>query len=171
MTLPAHVPGVTEPCRREASAPEGRTRGELEGFGVVHSAGTLSALSTEQIDPRLLVRTVVCAYRGDELPTSWLQVFHRFEHTLKRAGLRIRVRLEPLDALPETYEVVVVAPDLEEDARVRVKEARVLTATRESAAAVAQDLARELTEGPTLYAERARPDEPVVVVHRGPEVL
>lgn len=120
---------------------------------------------------RTLVRTIVCAYTRDELPTSWLQVHRRFEHEVKKAGLRIRVRLEPLEDLPDAYEIVVVPPDLRTRAYALAPEGRILTATREDCAQKAQDLVRYLELGETLYAERASPDEPMVVVHRGPEIL
>lgn len=118
-----------------------------------------------------LVRTVVCCYTRAELPTSWLQVFRRFEHEVKRAGLRVRVRLEPLEELPESYEVVVVAPELLASAQAHAPEARIVTATRDGAAAAASALVRELVQGETLYAEHAAPDDPVIVVHRGGEIL
>ncbi len=120
---------------------------------------------------RILVRTIVCAYTRDELPTSWLQVFRRFEHEVRRAGLRIRVRLDPLEELPEAYEILVAAPELAERAGGVAPAARIVVATRDGAAAVAAALIREIERGATLYAERARPDDPVVVVHRGPEIL
>lgn len=121
---------------------------------------------------RILVRTIVCGYMRDELPTSWLQVFRRFEHEIKRAGLRVRVRLEPLDDLPETYEIVVVPPELADSARSLAPAACIVTATREGAAARAAELVRELEQGGgSMYAEHASPDDPVVVVHRGPEIL
>jgi hypothetical protein len=120
---------------------------------------------------RTLVRTIVCAYSRDELPTSWIQVHRRFEHEVKRAGLRIRVRLEPLEEMPESYEVVVVAPELRTRAYELAPQGRILTATRDDCAQKAQDLVRYIELGETLYAERASPDEPIVVVHRGPEIL
>ena len=81
-----------------------------------------------------LVRTIVCAY-GEELPTSWVQVFHRFERAVERAGLRIRVRLLPLDDLPESFEVLVVSPELREQAAALGTGARLVSATREFAGA------------------------------------
>jgi hypothetical protein len=120
---------------------------------------------------RTLVRAIVCAYSRDELPTSWIQVHRRFEHEVKRAGLRIRVRLEPLEEMPESYEVVVVAPELRRRAYELAPQGRILTATRDDCAQKAQDLVRYIELGETLYAERASPDEPIVVVHRGPEIL
>ena len=91
-----------------------------------------------------LVRTIVCAY-GEELPTSWVQVFHRFERAAERAGLRIRVRLLPLDDLPESFEVLVVPPDLERRARALGTEARLVTTTRQRAPTAASEKAHALS--------------------------
>ena len=117
-----------------------------------------------------LVRTIVCAY-GDELPTSWVQVFHRFERAVEKAGLRVRVRLLPFDDLPESFEVLVVPPELEERARALATEARRVTTTRLSAPAAATELVGELANGGFLYAERVTPGEPKIVTHRGTDVL
>jgi hypothetical protein len=120
--------------------------------------------------PRL-VRTIVCAYTREELPAAWLQVFRRFERMVERAGLRIRVRLEPLEALPEAFDVIVVPPELRARAAEVARDARIIATTRADATAAANDLLRELEAATELYAERVRPGEPKIVVHRGPEVL
>ena len=117
-----------------------------------------------------LVRTIVCAY-GDELPTSWVQVFHRFERAVEKAGLRVRVRLLPLDDLPESFEVLVVPPDLEQRVRALSTLARLVTTTRQGAPAAAAELIGELANGGLLYAERVKPGEPKIVTHRGTDVL
>lgn len=116
------------------------------------------------------MRTVVCAY-SDELPTAWLQVFHRFERQIAKAGLRIRVRLFTLERLPERFEVLVVPPELAERAASVGTGARVIATTRQGAAAAVDALLREIAQGRSLYAERARPGEPKIVIHRGIEEL
>ena len=121
--------------------------------------------------PPILVRTIVCTYTRQELPAPWLQVFRRFERIVERAGLRVRVRLDPLEELPESFEVIVVPPELRERARALAGDARVVATTRAEATAAANDLLRELEAGVTLRAERVRPGEPRIVVHRGPEIL
>lgn len=120
---------------------------------------------------RRLVRAIVCAYTRDELPASWVQVFRRFERTVERARLRVRVRLEPLEELPESFEVIVVAPELAERARTLAPDAHLLTATRQDAANVSAALIRELAEGRSLYADGTVAGEPRIVVHRGPTIL
>jgi hypothetical protein len=117
-----------------------------------------------------LVRTVVCAY-AEELPAAWLQVFRRFERALARARLRVRVRLLPLDDLPESFEVLVVSPEVRERAEALRTGARVVSATRELAAAAADDFVRELRSGRSIYANEARPNDPKVVTLRGTEEL
>lgn len=122
-------------------------------------------------DPARLVRDIVCAYTRTELPTAWLQVHRRLEHTVKRAGLRIRVRLYPIEELPEQYDVLVVAPELAAEAARIAPGVPVITATRQDAAAVATALVQKIEEGDGLYAERVDPNAPLIVTHRGPEII
>ncbi|MGH2796822.1 MAG: hypothetical protein ACRDM0_03895, partial [Thermoleophilaceae bacterium] len=86
--------------------------------------------------PRL-VRTVVCGYSRDELPVAWLQVFRRFEASLARARLRVRVRLVPLEELPEAFEVLIVPEHLRERAVAAAPDARLIVTAREAAHAAA----------------------------------
>ena len=120
--------------------------------------------------PRL-VRDIICAFTQTELPTSWLQVHRRFEHTAKRAGLRVRVRLLTIEDLPERFEILVVPPELAAKAAAVARDARVIVTTRQDAATAATELVREIEEGTTLYAERVTGDEPLIVTHRGHEIL
>ena len=119
---------------------------------------------------RRLVREIVCAF-SDELPTAWLAVFHRFEKRIERAGLRVRVRLFPLEDLPERFEILVVAPELRERAGPLAAGATILVATRLDAARVADDLVLEIERGDALYAEKADPNAPKIVTHRGMDEL
>lgn len=118
-----------------------------------------------------LVQTIVCAYIQAELPTPWLAIFHRFERTFEKAGLRIRVRLFPLEELPETFEVLVVPPELQEAAAALNTGARLIVATRAEAPAAAAELLSEIERGETLYADRLRPGEPKIMTHRGGDIL
>jgi len=120
--------------------------------------------------PRL-VRTIVCAFVQAELPTPWLAIFHRFERVMEKAGLRIRVRLFPLEALPESFEVLVVPPELREAAEALQSGARLIVTSRAQAPAAADELLREIERGETLYAEKVRPGEPKIMTHRGSDVL
>ncbi len=120
---------------------------------------------------RRLVRTIVCAYTRDELPAWWVQVHRRFERAVRRAGLDVRVRLEPLEDLPESFEIIVVAAGLGHRASSVGAGAQVIRVTREGVASAAAELTRELESGVSIYAERAKADGPKVVVHRGSEIL
>lgn len=120
---------------------------------------------------RLLVRTIVCAYVRAELPTPWLAIFHRFQRVMEKAGLKIRVRLMPLESLPESFEILVVPPELREAAEAVESDARLVVTTRAEAPAAAAELLREIEAGVTLYAEKVRPGEPQIMTYRGSDVL
>lgn len=120
--------------------------------------------------PRL-VRTVVCAYARDALPVAWLQVFRRFEHVMARAELDVRVRLHPLEDLPETFEVLVVPPELRIRSLLAARGAKVVVTDRENAAASATGLLGELEAGTSLRAERRKPGAARIVTRRGYEEL
>ena len=126
---------------------------------------------TSNGEERQLVRTIVCAFIHAELPTPWLAIFHRFERVMEKAGLRIRVRLIPLEALPETFEVLVVPPELQEAAEALQTGARLIVTTRADAPAAAAELLAEIERGETLYAERVQPGEPKIMTHRGSDIL
>jgi hypothetical protein len=118
-----------------------------------------------------LIRTIVCAYVQAELPTPWLAIFHRFERVMEKAGLRIRVRLFPLEALPESFEVLVVPPEIQEAAEALQTGARLIVTTRAEVAKAADELLREIERGETLYAEKITPGEPRIMTHRGSDIL
>ena len=120
---------------------------------------------------RRLVRTIVCGYTLDELPVSWLRVFHRLEREVAKAGLRIRVELSPLERLPERFEVLVVHPSLVERAQALRTGALIVPATRDRAQAAVDELMLQLAGGTSLHAEHVGVGEPRIVVHRGSDVL
>jgi len=120
---------------------------------------------------RILVRTIVCGFTQAELPTPWLAIFHRFERVMEKAGLRIRVRLFPLEKLPDSFEVLVVPPELEAAAQALQTGVRIIVTSRADAPAAADLLLRELERGETLYAEKVRPGEPKIMTHRGGDIL
>jgi hypothetical protein len=122
-------------------------------------------------EERRLVRTIVCAYVQAELPTPWLAIFHRFERVMQKAQLKVRVRLFPLEALPESYEVLVVPPELQEAAQAVQTDARLIVTSRAEAPNAADALLREIERGETLYAEKVSPGEPKIMTHRGSDVL
>jgi len=126
---------------------------------------------TSSGEERKLVRTIVCAFTQAELPTPWLAIFHRFERVMEKAGLRIRVRLFPLEALPESFEVLVVPPELAKAAEAVQGDARLIITDRAGAPSAAAALLQEIEGGEMLYAERVQPGEPKIMTHRGNEIL
>jgi len=135
---------------------------------VTESSGTPSA--TPQPEARV-IRTVVCAFSRDELPADDLQVFRRFEHSMKKAGLDVRVRLEPIEQLPEQFDVLVVSPALERRANQAGGDAIVMVTTRQTAASAADRLLAEIARGYPITAARKDPNAPHIVRRRGYEVL
>ena len=130
----------------------------------------LSGQTSDQ-EERRLVRTIVCAYVRAELPTPWLAIFHRFERVMEKSGLKVRVRLLPLEELPDSYEVLVVPPEIQQAAEALHSSARLIVTSRADAPAAAAALLREIEEGVTLYAEKVRPGEPKITTYRGSEIL
>jgi len=120
---------------------------------------------------KVLVRTIVFAFTQAELPTQWLAIFHRFERVMEKAGLRIRVRLFPLEKLPESFEILVVPTELGDAAAALQTGARIIVTSRADAPAAADALLKEIERGETLYAEKVRPGEPKIMTHRGGDVL
>jgi len=114
---------------------------------------------------------VVCAFSRDELPADDLQVFRRFEHSMKKAGLDVRVRLEPIEQLPEQFDVLVVSPALERRANRIGGDAIVMVTTRQTAASAADRLLAEIARGYPITAARKDPNAPHIVRRRGYEVL
>ncbi|MDE3113419.1 MAG: hypothetical protein KGN00_03955 [Chloroflexota bacterium] len=113
------------------------------------------------------VRTVVCAYSREELPTSWLQVFRRFERAFEKAKLDVRVRLDPLEDLPDDFEILVVPARLRRRADELAQRARVVPVSRETAAGAAGALIAEIERGDALRADALRSEAPRAVHVRG----
>lgn len=117
-----------------------------------------------------IIGTIVCGYSVEELPVAWLRVFHRFEHAVARARWRIRVRLFPIEELPDEVDILVVPPELAERSAALRPDVRIIVTTRERAANAVDALLKELEAG-TLRAGRVLPGEPKIVVHRGSDIL
>jgi hypothetical protein len=130
----------------------------------------LSGQTSRGAEP-VLVRTIVCAYTQAQLPTPWLAIFHRFERVMEKAQLRIRVRLFPLEELPESFEILVVPTELRAAADAIQTGARIIVTSRAEAPAAADALLREIERGETLYAEKVREGEPKIMTHRGGDIL
>ena len=118
-----------------------------------------------------VIRTVVCAFSRDELPADDVQVFRRFEHSMKKAGLDVRVRLEPIEELPEQLDVLVVSTALEKKAEAVAGDAIVMVTTRQTAAEAADRLLAEIARGYPITAAKKDPNAPIIVRRRGYEIL
>ena len=125
---------------------------------------------TPHTGPRM-IRTIVCAFTREELPTSWLQVHRRFEHLIGKGGLKIRLRLEAIEDLPPQLDLLVVPPELRETAERVRGDAFLFVTTRQSVADAADTLMREIARGEVVTAEKADPNAPKIVTHRGMEII
>jgi hypothetical protein len=123
------------------------------------------------LDVSTCVGTVVCGYALAELPASWVQVFRRCERAFARARLDVRVRLDPLEELPDSFEILVVAPELRERALAMSRGARVVAMTREDAPKNINALIEEIGRGETLRADQLRAGAARVVLVRGSREL
>src|SRR5262245_26247997 len=89
-------------------------------------ASDLAALDAEDATtaaetpaPRM-VRRVACGYQAGVLPGEWLQTWRRLDRLFERSGLKVKALLTPLDDLGEDIDVLVVPPELRDDAEARV---------------------------------------------------
>ncbi len=115
-----------------------------------------------------LIRTIVIGYSRGELPTPWLVTFHRFEHAMSRAGVNIRVRLDPLEEWPEEgAEMLIVPPDLVETAKKLNTGAIIIAATSGDAVNTINRLLEQLTAGTEIRAEPIDPDAPHIIRYKG----
>ena len=90
---------------------------------------------------------------------------------MKKAGLDVRVRLEPIEALPDRVDVLVVSPALAKKSESVAGDAIVMVTTRLTAAEAADRLLAEIARGYPITAAKRDPNAPHVVTRRGYEVL
>jgi hypothetical protein len=129
----------------------------------------------EAAQPKV-VKRVVCSYRLGWLPGDWLQTWRRLDRVFARANLRVKATLAPLEDLPEDTDILVVPPDLREDARSAAPPGTPILVTPASAAAGAfAELVARLEAGTDFTAERIDPelekDKPKIVSYRGHTLL
>jgi hypothetical protein len=122
-----------------------------------------------------LVRRVVCSYHIGWLPGDWLQTWRRLDRVFARANLNVKATLAPLEDLPEDTDILVVPPELREDARGAVTPGTPILVTPASAAAGAfAELVSRLQAGSDFTAESVDPeqkDRPKIVSYRGHTLL
>jgi len=125
---------------------------------------------TAERQPRM-IRTIVCAFSKEEMPADDVQIFRRFEAAVARFGWDIRVRFEPLETLPEPYEVLVVNAPYKERAEAIATDAILIVTTRATMGPAAEQLMKEIERGDVLTAQKRDPNAPKIVKRRGFEVL
>jgi len=123
-----------------------------------------------------LVRRVVVSYKLGWLPGEWLQTWRRLDRVFARANLRVKATLAPLEDLPEDTDILVVPPELRDDAHKAVPEGTPILVTPASAAAGAfGDLVAKLEAGTDFTAEKFDPAEeaqkPKIVTYRGHTIV
>jgi hypothetical protein len=110
----------------------------------------------------------VCGYTLGELPTPWLMVYHRFEAAFERAGLDVRVKLAPLEDLPDVpFEVLVVPPELAQQAEALGTGTLMVVTSPADALATIEGLLDKLAGGSELYAASLDPNAPRIERYRG----
>jgi hypothetical protein len=121
-------------------------------------------------DPKV-VRRVVCSYKLGWLPGDWLQTWRRLDRVFARAELNVKATLAPLEDLPADTDILVVPPELREEAREAAPPGTPILVTPASAAAGAfADLVARLEAGTEFTAEKvdaADKDKPKIVSYRG----
>jgi hypothetical protein len=155
---------------RNRSASPGRPRGNLERFKVLQSLRIIRRVEAPQSEPRLITR-VVCGYRVGFLPGDWLQTWRRLDRLFARANLNVKATLAPLEELPPDTGILVVPPDLREEARQAAPPGTpILVTPAASAAGAFADLVAKLEAGTELRAEKIDPQSeagPRIVSYTG----
>lgn len=80
-------------------------------------------MAGEQLPGPRAVRRIACGYDLSALPAWWLMVHRRIKTAVERQGLRVKVDLAPLSALPPEVDLVIVPPELASTARERAPQA------------------------------------------------
>src|SRR3954470_3509682 len=126
----------------------------------LEASSPVEAEASEEGPPPKLVRRVVCSYHIGWLPGDWLETGRRLDRVFARANLRVKATLAPLEDLPEDTDILVVPPELREDARGAVVPGTPILVTPASAAAGAfAELVARLEAGVDFTAEHLDPDE------------
>lgn len=130
----------------------------------------------EATDGATLVKRVVCSYHVGWLPGEWLQTWRRLDRTLARAHLRVKATLAPLEDLPADTDILIVPPELRDDAHAAAPPGTPILVTPASAAANAfAELVARLEAGTDFTAETFDPEaekaKPRIVTYRGHTLL
>jgi hypothetical protein len=132
--------------------------------------------SLEEEGGAVVVKRVVCSYHLGWLPGEWLQTWRRLDRVFARANLRVKATLAPLEDLPIDTDILVVPPELRDDAREAAPPGTPILVTPASAAAGAfAELVARLEAGTEFTAEKFDPEvektRPKIVTYRGHTIL
>lgn len=159
-----------------ASVPDGEVP-HVPGEDVISPEPDASEAPAEEAPPGAkVVKRVVCSYRLGWLPGEWLQTWRRLDRVFARAHLRVKATLAPLEDLPEDTDILVVPPDLRDDAKAAAKPGTPILVTPASAAAGAfAELVLRLEAGGEFTAEKIDPEvektKPKIVSYRGHTII
>src|SRR3981081_1768472 len=171
--LPPGPPGATGPLEPTVIAEPSSPPATAPSAPADDSSGANGPTESEA-RPKM-VRRIVCSYRMGWLPGDWLETWRRLDRVLARANLKVKATLAPLEDLPEDTDILVVPPDLRDDARERAKPGTPILVTPASAAAGAfNELVARLQAGADFTAEKIDPadkDKPKIVSYRGHTLL
>lgn len=108
---------------------------------------------------------IVFAYPEGILPNPWFRAYRRAKKTISRGGYYARVDLLPITALPASVAVLVLPPELAEQAQAAVGVGERLIGAPQGIQPELDGIVRRLVdEGRLAYA----PDQPrALAVHRG----
>ena len=138
--------------------------------------GTEQEVPLEAANGPKVVKRVVCSYQLGWLPGDWLQTWRRLDRVFARANLRVKATLAPLEDLPEDTDILVVPPELRDEAKAAAPEGTPILVTPASAAAGAfAELVARLEAGTDFTAEKVDPEEekskPRIVSYRGHTII
>lgn len=163
-----------EAPRVTSETPNGVTVGPGSDAG--NEAATVSEGMVDDGKEPTVVKRVVCSYHLGWLPGEWLQTWRRLDRVFARANLRVKATLAPLEDLPTDTDILVVPPELRDDAREAVPPGTPILVTPASAAAGAfAELVARLEAGTEFTAEKFDPEveksRPKIVSYRGHTIL
>jgi hypothetical protein len=161
----------TERTARQATSSETGEAANAEAGEAVPASGADEAARAPTV-----VKRVVCSYHLGWLPGEWLQTWRRLDRVFARANLRVKATLAPLEDLPADTDILVVPPELRDDAREAAPVGTPILVTPASAAAGAfAELVARLESGTEFTAEKFDPEveksKPKIVSYRGHTIL
>jgi hypothetical protein len=112
---------------------------------------------------------IVCTYPDGSLASSWFRAYRRIKQTIRRGSFLARVDLVPVNALPQTIDVLIAPPALSAVAAELPSVGEVLVAEPERLQAGFDALVRRLIDDGRLV--RGPGPARSIAVHRGFQAL